>query len=868
MSLAIKHLDPVLGIDIHLIVTPAGVVVPIPHPHLGIFFDPFDYIPIIGATVFINGLPRVQAGTAGITLPPHFPIGGAFARPPGNESEAFMGSSTVIVDEEPFTYAGLPVLSCQDVGMPSPVRKRGPGARSLMLPTSIALPIPSGAPVFIGGAPTISASGLATKVALGALTRGLKKLRKLQKGSRRMKEVSARLHRKASQVMDTLKVSPRARDRVHKALCTLTGHPVDVATGRVVTEAVDWELPGPLPLKFERNYSSSLSWRDSVLGHGWSHSLDMAVWAEEDKVVYRAEDGREIEFTPLLSCRRRMLVGETAYSPVDRLTLRRMGEHEWTVETADGLVHWLRRVSWSERTVCRVVRTSNRAGFEIGYEYDERGRLRGVVDSAGRRMRFVHDERGRLVEVWLPHATQAGLQRYNRYEYSEAGDLVAVYDAYGHATRYEYGNHLLDRETDRTGLSFYFEYDGKGPEAWCTRTWGSQGIYDHRLVYDKLKGITEVTNSLSHTTTYYWDGRGVVLRRVDPLGHEWRKEYDEHLRLVEEVDPLGHATRYGYDGRGNCNKVVKPDGATWELTYNRLDLPERARDPLGGEWEWGYNLMGQVVEEKNPLGARRKYEYAKGLLVGLVDEQGRRTELKYDEHKNIAWMVAPGREAVRLSHDPLGRVTYRRDARGAEWRSHYNVLGWETRWEGPTGEVWEKRYDPEGNMVELRGPRRRVRFTYEGYHWLASREEAGARVELKHDWEGQLIGVVNEAGETWSWELDGCGQRVRETGFDGATRQLQHDAAGRLSQVVYASGRAADLTHDAAGRLVEVLFSDKTYLRYAYRLDGALVEAENESGKVVLERDALGRLKREQQEWGWVASWYDKGSERVEDREG
>jgi RHS repeat-associated protein len=661
-------------------------------------------------------------------------------------------------------------------------------------------------------------------------------------------------------------VGKRGRDRVHKAICTLTGHPVDVATGRVVTEAVDWELPGPIPLKFERHYSSSLSWRNSVLGYGWSHSLDLAVWEEEGRVVYRAEDGREIEFNTSRHPRQRLPVGEVVYEPVNRLTLRRLGSGEWTVETAEGLVHWLKSVSWDERTVYRVVRTSNRAGFEIVYEYTPKGKLKGVVDSAGRKVRLEHDEAGRLVEVWLPHATQGGVVRHNRYEYTEEGDLGAVYDAYGHAARYEYRGHLLEQETDRTGLSFYFEYEGEGAGAWCVRTWGSGGIYDHRLVYDRARGVTEVSNSRDEVTVYEWDERGVVLKETDPVGNEWRKVYDEHLRLVEEVDPVGNTTRYGYDERGNCTRVVAPDGAGWEWRYNKYNLPVWMKDPLGGEREWSYNTAGQVVEEKNPLGERRRYEYAQGLLIGVVDALGQRTQLEYDREKNLEWIIRPEGQEERLSHDQRGRLTYYRDARGAEWRWGYNELGWETWREEPTGEVWEKKYGPEGNVVELRGPQRRVRFTYEGFHWLASREEAGARVGLKHDTEGRLVEVQNEAGESYQWVLDACGRRVQETGFDGATRQYQWDPAGRLQRVVSASGRTAQLTHDAADRLVEVLFSDKTYLRYGYRLDGALVLAENESGKVVLERDALGRLVKEEQKWGWVTSHHrtDLGRTRVE----
>jgi hypothetical protein len=46
MMPAVKHLDPVLGVDIHFIITPPGPVVPIPHPHIGIVFDPIEYLPV------------------------------------------------------------------------------------------------------------------------------------------------------------------------------------------------------------------------------------------------------------------------------------------------------------------------------------------------------------------------------------------------------------------------------------------------------------------------------------------------------------------------------------------------------------------------------------------------------------------------------------------------------------------------------------------------------------------------------------------------------------------------------------------------------------------------------------------------------
>ena len=862
--LAVKHLDPVLGVDIHFIITPPGAVVPIPHPHIGIVFDPFDYLPLIGATVKVNGLPRAQAGTGGRTLPPHFPIGGVFAKPPGNENETFMGSSTVVVEDEPFTYMLLPVLSCQDIGMPSPPRKKGPGAKTLLLPTSIALSIPAGPPVFVGGPPTISMMGLLMNLAIGGLLKGLKKLRGLQKGSRRMKALSHHLHRKAARVMADMGLSQRVRDRVHKAICTLTGHPVDVVTGRVVTEATDWELPGPIPLRFTRHYSSSLGWRDTAMGYGWSHSLDLAVWEEDGRVVYRAEDGRDIEFGTTDFPKKRMPVGAELYSPMDRLTLCRVGELRWEVESADGLTHELRLVPGERRAgVCRVVRTRNRVGHSVEYEYDGLGRLKWVRDSAGRRVLFEADAAGRLIRVALPHPREPGQVTNNRYVYSEAGHLLEARDALEQATRYAYEGGVLVKETDRTGLSFHFEYDGQGPEAWCVRTWGDGDIFHHRLRYDRQARVTEVTDSLGHTTTYESDGRGVVVREVDALGGETRKDYDAALRLVAETDALGHVTRHEYDARGNRTKSVGPDGAVVVVHYNTHDQPEEATDANGGTWRWRYDPSGQRVEETNPLGETRRWEYADGLLVAEVGGGGERMEYGYDEHRNPTRVRLPTGGQVRLAYDRRGRRVALKDARGGGERVQYDLSDRPVRAEGPGQEAWEGRYDAEGNLLEVKGPLRQVRLGYEGFHWPALREEAGTRLSWRHDAEGRLVEVTNEAGEVYRFTRDELGRVVCEQGFDGAAWHYAYDMAGRLTRATRPSGKQRHHAYDAAGRLTRVEYDDGAFRSFRYRADGALVGAENESGTVALERDALGRVVGEKQADGEVTSRYSPAGDRV-----
>src|SRR5262245_60318940 len=168
MMPAAKHGDPQPGVDVHLcVVPPSPSPVPLPTPHMSVVFDPFDYLPIIGATTTVCGMKRATAGTNGIAI--HIPPGFPFApKLPDKDDELFMGSATVVVDGDPFSFIAVPVLSCQAAGMMSPfrIRKKG-GTKMMVLPTVFNLAIPTS--VFVGGPPTISLMGMAFKGAFAAL---------------------------------------------------------------------------------------------------------------------------------------------------------------------------------------------------------------------------------------------------------------------------------------------------------------------------------------------------------------------------------------------------------------------------------------------------------------------------------------------------------------------------------------------------------------------------------------------------------------------------------------------------------------------------------------------------------------------------
>ena len=108
--IAAKFGDPVIGIDIHrvMVPTPAGPVpTPLPHPFIGVVFDPLGAAMTAamgavfggGGLVLINGMPCANAGTE-VKGFRHVPTPPGVAPDPGdipaNEGTLVTGSKTVL----------------------------------------------------------------------------------------------------------------------------------------------------------------------------------------------------------------------------------------------------------------------------------------------------------------------------------------------------------------------------------------------------------------------------------------------------------------------------------------------------------------------------------------------------------------------------------------------------------------------------------------------------------------------------------------------------------------------------------------------------------------------------------------------------
>ena len=220
------HLTPVVGLDLHLATSGNPF-----HPYVGMVIDPFDYIPFLGSNVNINGLKRGVSDTSGVLITfRHIPLLGAFIMMPiiGHESMNFFSSQTVFAEGTRLSPKGYMVMTCNDVGIPfsgalSKVgKKKFKFTPTLFAPTSFSIPIPTGAPVMVGGpyAPDwggmltglLSSIGFSTLLSFApAILKAMKKARK--KGGNLSKAYANKARKLMSGVADdtplpSKKISP------------------------------------------------------------------------------------------------------------------------------------------------------------------------------------------------------------------------------------------------------------------------------------------------------------------------------------------------------------------------------------------------------------------------------------------------------------------------------------------------------------------------------------------------------------------------------------------------------------------------------------------------------------------------------------
>ena len=849
MMPAAKHGDPQVGIDIHLCTVPPGTPAPLPTPHTSIVFDPFDYVPILGATVTVCGMKRATAGTSATAI--HIPPGFPFApKLPDKDDEIFMGSSTVVADGDPFSFTSVPTLSCQVAGMPSPPRpkKKGP-PKAMLLPTTVNLAIPTN--VVIGGPPTISLMGMAFKGAFSALGRFAR--------SGLFRRIRQRLFRN---------LNPGVLKCV-----ILRAEPVNILSGEVSVEHEDFTLPGRIPIEWRRTYSSGTH-RTGLCGYGWETPADirLEVDASNGTVSMILPAGGPLFFDHLPVAQGNEAV---ELELMDGALLSDHGD-EFRVRTKeDRVYHFAKRlalVNEEGATEYPITRISDLCGNWLEFEY--RGsRLIGINESAGRRIELV-SENGRITEVALYLPGTETRHVFVRYEYDSAGNLVSVIDALGKPYTFAYDAHYMVRHTDRNGLSFYYEYDKPSEGDWrVVHAWGDGDLYNYRFEYLDPLNERRITDSLGYTSLVKLNEAGLPISEIDPLGGMTIFEYDDRGRTTTVVDQDQHRTEYEYDECGNLLKLTRPDGNSIETEFSTANKAVKITDPNGATWQQEWDTRGLLARQITPLGAESCYDYdAHGQLIGFTNPLGARTALAFDTYGNLTRLTDALGHATAFGYDVLGNVIAKTDPLGQQTGYGYDLKGRLRKATLPSGATIACAYDHENNLVRYVDENgAETRLNYCGLGEIKRRiQPDGHTVEYHYDTEERLMGVTNQRGETYELKRDALGRIVEEIDYWGQGRRYAYTAAGYLKENADPLGRFIQYETDPLGRILNKLLSDSANPEevqtesFEYDANGNLIACENASTCIERNFDPESRLLAERQGQDCVVTnAYDLNGNRI-----
>ncbi|WP_345830371.1 RHS repeat-associated core domain-containing protein [Erwinia sp. HDF1-3R] len=625
-------------------------------------------------------------------------------------------------------------------------------------------------------------------------------------------------------------------------------------------EDKDFEFPAAVPLLWQRSYFSDET-GNGWLGQGWSLPFSVSIEKKGRLVLFKDEQGREIDFPDVQP-------GYPAYfHRYEQLSLSQPETGKYRLSEADGSRHWIfgEQVD-SQRWLLSAI--EDRHGNSLRLTYNAAQQPVEITDSAGRRFLITFSPItlssgeiiSRLTEVACCHPSEPHRSDpLCHYDYSDEGDLIAVRNDRDEIVRdFRYRNHMMVAHRLAGELACFYHYDRFDPKGKVIAHRNSLG---EEWLFEYHADSTQVTDGIGRKTHYEFDENHDLTGYRNATGGYTRLKLNSRGQPLVITDPAGRRTRYRYDERGNITAMTAPDGQMTRVDYHPVwNLPVRITDMLGNLREFTYDVAGNLIRE--------------------MDELGRITEYNHDDAGNLVRIRDAAAGIQRLQWNDAGFLIAHTDCSGRTTGYAYDKYGWLKERTDAAGNLTYYEHDRDGQPVHItKADGSSEAFEYDRWRRLTGFKDAAgqttrwelapdgmpvARIDaLKHrisycyDQARRLSVLTNENGAQYRMEYDDRDNLIAEYGFDGRITRYDYDASDRvISRTEYGDGSdtVSEIhTHyqrDDAGRLLEKLVmkgGTQRWRRTRFRYDelGRLIAGINHGGRVELNYDAAGQLLEE-----------------------
>ena len=563
------------------------------------------------------------------------------------------------------------------------------------------------------------------------------------------------------------------------------------------------------------------------------------------------------------------------------------------------------------------------SGAWIEYNYEqETGHLVTMRRSDGTVLEFKwHNRISRLLSIWVKNEeTHPGEEpfRLASYNYDGKGRLLKVINSAAGALRYFYDDeHRPTRWTDRNGHSYHYRFDDKGRviaqvgtggmfpnvAVWLKDTGddapedgmvcvalecagkfhgnpaeiGDSCINEYFDRLDKLPlanllrekglqgaGLTgrgragvrddaswALSDELLHDeflgdirpTVYRSTPAGDVWRVITPEGVVTDREFDEHHQIIRETSNTGVVTTIDRDEYGTVTHIDYGDGTTETITPGAWGEPLQitGRDGLTTEYE--VDAAGMVTSITDPLGVVTRFEYdwrATGIVPkATITPSGLVRTMECDNAGRPVASTNPAGRRSSVTRDVRGLVTEVIDPVGDVTTIEYSPEGWVTRVVNPDGSWRSGTYDGEGNLTQTvneTGAKTTTRYTVFDKVSDVTLPNGGI-TRYTYNTQMEPVAVTNADGYTWQLHYDLDGSIINEIDYNGLVTESHATPDGQRLDTTNGMGRVTTL-FDPYGRMTET--------------------RDDQGNTTTYQRDALGKITKITNRWCTTDYSYDE----------
>jgi RHS repeat-associated protein len=494
------------------------------------------------------------------------------------------------------------------------------------------------------------------------------------------------------------------------------------------------------------------------------------------------------------------------------------------------------------------------------YEYDRANQRTAQVEEPGMqnlalRTEYRYDADGNPTRVIDPRAFAPGVddaQFTSTTEYDAADRPVADTDSLGEATRYGYRpdgqmatiiGPRADETPDPADFTTRLEYDAVGDLVSRSIPYkaGQYGWSDGELQAMKMTisrddvgnpiSVTDPVGNVADYRATAWQnppaGEPDRLDKID-LADDQRVLAAQHTfaNTFYDTGDLKTTERPGffrYQGPGQP-MALREDGSANVGTGDGQALPSSE-----GKGDLG-DVPAQPLPSLMPRAGSTSFEYDGEMrLTSVRDAQSAQTTIAYDADGRPTLVSHPsgsqsgGRiDETFASYDANGNLLRYVDGEGAETFTEYDPFDRKALEAAPGSNlpgpnVTRYAYDQNGNTTCVESPRAGTTRDQSGETALLNCPNEPASVgpfvtRSSFDAADRLMKSTNPAGESWAFDYDAAGNRIKEQSPRGLannyyTRTL-YDAANRPTSITEAYGkseaRTTNFDYDAAGNRVLV----------------------------------------------------------------